>query len=105
MIKLIKAIVKGNEAEAYTELANVDWSKNKVCHLRDESGLKYWQHAIQSIICGLFFVKLALFCLIWHPIFPNIKPHYATDKLKGFEVWYKELNVKLGKLFNKNEIK
>ena len=97
-IALFRSILEKNEHKAYTELANIDWKKTykveKECHL-EESGLNYFMHAIQSVICAWFFFKLFIFCLIWHPIFPNIAPHYATNKLKNFDTWYKDLNRKL----------
>ena len=95
MLKLIKAIWTKNESAAYSILANIDWVRVKpTCHIK-ESGLSRPMHAIQSIVCGWFFLKLALFCFIWHPIFPNIGPHWATKQLADWDKWYADLNVKL----------
>ena len=102
MITLFRSILAKNEHKAYTELANIDWKKTyeiKDCHVK-ESGLSRLMHGVQSIACGWFFLKLALFCFIWHPIFPNIGPHWATNKLKNWDKWYSDLNRKL-KIFSK----
>ena len=93
LILLFRSVLNKDENKSYTHLANVKWNKEP-CHLK-ESGLNYFMHGIQSILCGWYFFKMFIFCVIWHPIFPNIKPHYATEKLKQFPRWYKQLNRKL----------
>ena len=91
MIKLIKAILKRNEAEAYTHLANVKW--NKECHYKGAQ-LTYGQHAIVSLFCALYLLTLGLFC-IFHAFFPNVKPTFATDRLKRFDKFYENIKKNL----------
>ena len=90
MLKLIKAILNRNEHEAYTHLANMSWDKTS--HLKS-SGLNYLGHAIQSIICGFYFLAMVIHCIIWHPLIPNIFPHFSTNMIKKFDSRYAAINI------------
>ena len=96
MIKLIKAIVTKNEAEAYTHLASIKWNKKTKENHAESLGLTYFQHMIISLRCALYISLCGIFCL-FHSFLPNVKSTWATDRLKKFPRWYAAIQYKIKK--------
>lgn len=91
---LFRAVMRKEELESYTHLANItaDNKEIKTSHL-SEVDLSYFRHMLVSLRCAWYLLPVLLFCLV-HAFIPNIKPTYATDKLKDFSRFYEVIKYK-----------